>query len=229
MSTFPQTDVALNGVILGSNAAPNLYSTGALGRIGLNPRGDTRVAYALKPSTELIRQGASFSYLSDQVAYENAALPAGGAGATAHTIFNNFPLGGRHLVFDVIGNICGTSVAAATQLQIIMCPQLAASTATTQGTVNTQATIKNLYTCTSGAYGNAIFGHGGNTASTEIWQPIGPNYVTALTTTIGMGMFYKCLGEVILAPQQQLNFSVVAASNTGLGAMYYLWHEVQLS
>jgi hypothetical protein len=225
MSTFPQTDVALNGVVLGSNQAPVLAASGALQRVGVTPRGELRVAQALAPTAELIRQGYSYLSQSDSVVCVAVALPS--ATAPGHTFTNNYATGGKHIVMDTIGWLCETSAGAASEFQLCMVNVAAATTSTIQGTVDNRNKAKNLFTGVSALSSTVIMGHTG-TITSDVWNPLGPNFVTALTATAGFGIYLKLQGEIVIAPQRTFGFDVVAANATAAGSMFYIWHEVQL-
>lgn len=223
MATFPQTDVADNAVTVGVNL-PGYAAGGLLQRLQVNPRGELRMAPALLPSTELIRQGQSWMIQSDSVVCLAAALPTTAPG---HTFSNLQPTGGKHMVLDSVGWVCETSAAAATEFQLVYQLSSAATTATTQGTQDTRNKSSNMLNQVNMVDGDILIGHGG-TITNQNWSPLGPNFVTALTATVGFGIWIPLNGSVVVAPQRQINFDVVAANATAAGSMMYIYHKVQL-
>lgn len=225
MATFPQTDVADNGVTIGLNL-PGYVSGGTLQRLQVNPRGELRAACALLPSLEIVRQGGSFMFQSDAIAAQNHVLPTTTAD---HTFANLYPTGGKHLVLDTVGWLCETTNDVAAEYQMIFQTSAAATTASTQGTGDTRNKATNLLTAVNAVNPNVLSAHTGTIAN-QNWSAIGPDFVTTLTATVGFGIWIPLGGALVVAPQCQINFAVVSTKTTTIatGSMLYVWHEQQL-
>jgi hypothetical protein len=231
MSTFAQTDVACNGVVLGSGITPTIASSNALARLGLTARGELRVAQALAPTAELARAGSYFRFTSDAVASAKHALVTT---TDQHAFTNNYPVGGKHMVLEMIAATCTVTIDSASPTQIIFQNSPEALTATQYGTVDTLTAVQDLFNGRNMlTYGNAIFGHAGTLAADTGWAPLHPLAIPVgtLTASVGAGIVVRLGGELVIAPQRTCHFAVVeiGAATTGTWNLTYYWHEVQLS
>ena len=225
MATFPQTDVATNGVTMAVNL-PGYVQGGVLQRFQVNPRGELRAAFGLLPSLEIVRQGSSYIQQSDAIAAQNHALPTTTAD---HTFTNLYPVGGKHLVLDTIGWLTEITDDVAAERQMIFQQQAAVATAATQGTADTRNLATNLLTQVNAVNPNVLSAHTGLITNVA-WSAIGPNFVTTLTATVGFGIWIPLDGAIVVPPQRQVSFAVVATKTATIsqGSMMYIWHEQQL-
>jgi hypothetical protein len=163
------------------------------------------------------------------VAFNQHALAA--ATTPDHVISNNYPLGGKHLVIEMVSLTCTVSAAAASAFGLFAMKGTAALVAAQYGTVNTATAVQDLFNGRNMlTYGNVIFGHTGTFAS-DVWEPLGNFTNSTLTATVGMGMVIRLGGELVIPPQRSLGFCVVeaGAASAGTGTLTYHWQEVQLS
>ena len=191
-------------------------------QLSVNPNGDLLVAQSMAALAELVRQGESWSKLSDEVACVTA-IPTTTA---AHALWNGEPQGGKSYIIDSLGWQCVTSAAAASKFAMMVMIDNKFYTAQ-PSTADTAVAIASR--SGRGAYTGRAKSSKTVTVVDNGWMSVGNSIETALTATGGAQLEAVLNGSLILQPQQLLCVAVVAVNTTATGKVSFRWSEQQMA
>lgn len=187
----------------------------------ITPRGESLVAQATAALQEYIRQGQSWSKLSDEVVCVTAVPTT----TASFALWNGEPQGGKCYIIDSLAWVCTTSAGAASKFAMVV--QLDSKLYTAQPA--TADTATGIFSRSGrGAYSGRAKSSKTVTVLDSGWMPVGNSIETALTATGGAQIEAQINGGLILQPQQLLCVAVIAVNNTAAGKVSYRWTEMPL-
>lgn len=199
----------------------DIYGAGP-GLLGMNSRGDLRVAQALPARSELVRLGCGYSC---KIATASAFAPVAAEPTTLMNleIFNNNPAGGMSLLIDKVDAFSITSITAASSFtllgQVVPAPATAPTDDTAQlivslsGKVNAAPAVKRAVAQTH--------------AVANKWVTLGLSN-GGPAASIGAGASADVYGLIIVPPGASFGVNVIAGTAVGTMVQSVSFYEYQL-